>query len=102
MSILVETKSSKAQLLSEGARLLVIMERDQLDLYRYLRQDFAEYKHVEVILDRRHEYRRQQAEVHGLPEQTADRRRPMSLDTDLRHHAFVIVPQSPSALGLTP
>jgi hypothetical protein len=36
MNILVESKSSKAQLPSEGARLLVIMERDQVDLYRYL------------------------------------------------------------------
>lgn len=93
MNILVESETSKAQLPSERARLLVIMERGQFDLYRYLRQDFVEYKHVEVILDRRHEYRMPQAEVHGLPGQIADRRRSMSFDTDLRHHGFVIVPR---------
>lgn len=96
--MLIESASPKAKVRSGMPRVLVIVARDQPDLWRYLTRDFGGYKHVEVILDRRHGGRWQWAQTRELQERASDRRRPESSDSDLRYRAFMIVPPQPGAL----
>jgi hypothetical protein len=73
------------------ARYLIIVARDQTELWRYLTQNIAEYRGVEVLLDRRHEGRWQWLQMRDMQQRGADRRSGSSVDNDLRHRAFVII-----------
>ncbi|HSB71168.1 MAG TPA: hypothetical protein VLT62_17720 [Candidatus Methylomirabilis sp.] len=79
-------------------RVLVVVARDQPDLWRHLIRDFGRYKHVEVILDRRHGGRWQWTQPRELQERAIDRRRQERSDTDLRYRAFLIVAPQPGGL----
>lgn len=62
---------------SDGAkstRYLIVVARDEVDLFEYLRQRFRSDKKVEVILDRRRADRRQQSQTRQ-PERRSDERR---------------------------
>lgn len=79
-------------------RYLLIVVRNQPDLWRYLKDNFAGDEKVEVILDRRRGERRQRIQPHDPERRRADRRRP-SLDTDLRYRSSVIIRQSQAVLS---
>ena len=80
-------------------RCLFIVARDQPDLWHHLRQDFAEDEEVQVILDRRRDERRQGVQAHDPERRRAGRRRPPSVDTDLRYRSFVILHEQQGALS---
>lgn len=94
----IESASPKSQVTSGVPRVLVVVARDQPDLWRHLTRDFLGYKHVEVVLDRRHGGRWQWTQTREMQERAIDRRRPESADADLRYRAFLIVPPQPCPL----
>jgi hypothetical protein len=76
----------------DQARYLIIVARDQMDLWRYLRQNLAEYQNLEVVLDRRHGGRWQWTQMRQFEDRGTDRRTPSS-EADLTPRSFVIVPK---------
>ena len=70
---------------------LLIVARNQSDLWRYLKDNFAGDEKVEVILDRRRGEQRQRVQLHEPERRRAERRRQPSLDKDLIYRSFVIV-----------
>ena len=72
---------------------LIIVARDQPDLWHYLAEQFAKQNEVRVLQDRRQWERRQRRQTWEPERRTADRRSPPSINTDLRHRSFLIVPQ---------
>lgn len=72
-------------------RYLLLVARNQPDLWRYLKNNFAGDQKVEVILDRRRGERRQRIEPHEPERRRAERRRQPGLDNDLSYRSFVIV-----------
>ena len=80
-------------------RCLFIVARDQPDLWRHLTQDFAEDQEVQVILDRRGDERRRSVQARDPERRQAGRRRPPSIDTDLRYRSFVILHEQQGALS---
>ncbi len=80
-------------------RYLLIVARNQPDLWRYLKDNFAEDGKVEVILDRRRGERRQRLHPHEPERRHAERRRQPSLHTDLRYRSLVMVRQPPAVLS---
>jgi hypothetical protein len=66
-------------------RHLLIIAKDQVGLYRYVRARFAAEQAVEVILDRRRQPdRRQRASDVDVDRRAADRRRRPHVDAALR------------------
>ena len=82
-------------------RYLLIVARNQPDLWRYLKDNFAGDDKVEVILDRRREERRQRIQPHESERRQAERRRQPSLDKDLTYRSLVIVRQRHGVLKET-
>jgi hypothetical protein len=74
-------------------RYLIIVARDQAELWRYLTRDFAKFKGVEVLRDRRQGERRRATRTYQPGRDGGDRRRPSSVPNDLRCHGFVVVPR---------
>lgn len=72
---------------------LIIVARDQPDLWRYLAKQFAGRDEVRVLQDRRQWERRQRRLMWEPERRGADRRSPLSISTDLRRRSFLIVPQ---------
>lgn len=70
---------------------LIVVSRDQPDLWRHLRQMFTGIGGVDVVLDRRHGGRWQWAQSRAFEERNDDRRRAHTMDTSLSHRSFVIV-----------
>jgi len=82
------------------ARYLIVVSREQPDLWRHLRQMFTGIRGVDVVLDRRHGGRWQWAQSRAHEERGEDRRRPRSLEAGLAHRSFVIV--NPEDTAITP
>jgi len=80
-------------------RYLLIVARNQPDLWRYLKQNFAGDEKVEVILDRRRGERRQRVQAYGPERRRAARRGPSSIDNDLCYRSYVIVRQRQGVLS---
>lgn len=74
-------------------RGLIIVARDQPDLWHQLTQHFAGHNEVRVLLDRRQWERRQRLQTYGPERRKGPRRRPSSIETDLRYRSFLLVPQ---------
>ena len=74
-------------------RYLLIVARDQPDLWRYLKDDFTGDDKVEVILDRRRGERRQRVQLREPERRQGERRRQPSIDKALPFRSFVIVRQ---------
>jgi len=72
-------------------RCLVIVSREELDLWRHMAQYNGEIKGVLVLLDRRKRERRQQEQPVALERRRADRRSPPPADGDLRRQPFLLV-----------
>lgn len=79
---------------SHRVRGLIIVARDQPDLWDHLTHHFAGHSEVRVLLDRRQWERRQRLQSYGPERRKAARRRPPSIETDLRYRSFLLVPQS--------
>ncbi|MBP2670300.1 MAG: hypothetical protein H6Q87_72 [candidate division NC10 bacterium] len=81
-------------------RYLIVVSREQPDLWRHLRQLFTGIDGVNIVLDRRHGGRWQWAQSRAYEDRGEDRRRPRNLDAGLSHRSFVIV--NPDETGVTP
>lgn len=82
-------------------RYLLIVARNQPELWHYLKNNFAGDEKVEVILDRRRRERRQRIQLHEPEHRQGERRRQPSLDKDLTFRSFVIVRQRQGVLKET-
>jgi len=72
-------------------RYLIVVARDQPDLWRHLRKSFGELKGVDVVLDRRHGGRWQWAQSWEYEQRGTDRRRTSDAADRLSHHSVMIV-----------
>jgi len=99
--MLANSSSPRSQSTSETTRYLIIVARDQSDLWRYLTQNIADYGGVEVLLDRRQEGGWRWAQMREMQERGADRRSRSSAGGGLRDRAFVIVPRQ-DEMSLSP
>ena len=77
--------------LVDKVRCLLIVAREQPDLWHHLTRDFAGDEGVQVILDRRRRERRQRVQTSESERRRSDRRRQASIDNDLRYRSFVIL-----------
>jgi hypothetical protein len=68
-------------------RCLVIVSRDQPELFERLASIYAQEGWIEVLLDRRHGQLR--TGIGNRP----DRRSPPSPDTDLQNQGFIVIPR---------
>jgi hypothetical protein len=64
--------------------------RDQTDLWQALTRCFAADESVQVLFDRRNWERRQRIQMCEPERREADRRRPISIENDLRRRSFVV------------
>ena len=78
-------------------RGLIVVARDQPYLWQSLQTHFAANADVELVLDRRLWERRQRVQRCAPERREADRRRPVSLENDLRHRSFLIVAKAQAA-----
>jgi hypothetical protein len=72
---------------------LIIVARDQPELWHHLTEHFAGQREVQVFLDRRQWERRQRFQTYEPERRRAARRRPLSRSTDLRYRSFLLIPQ---------
>ena len=72
-------------------RYLIVVARDQPDLWRHLRQSFGELRGVDVVLDRRHGGRWQWAQSWEYEQRGMDRRRAADAASRLSHRSVMIV-----------
>lgn len=70
---------------------LVIVARDQPDLWFAIQRQFAAYKRVQVIQDRRRRERRQRFHLYEPERRRVDRRRPLCIENDLYWRPYLIV-----------
>ena len=82
-------------------RYLLIVARNQPDLWRYLKDNFARDEKVEVILDRRRGERRQRIQPHEPERRGADRRCRPGADNELSYRSVVIIRQRHGVLKET-
>jgi len=79
-------------------RYLIVVSREQPDLWRHLRQMFTGIGGVDIVLDRRHGGRWQWTQSCAYEERGEDRRRTRDLDAGLPHRSFVIVTPEEAAV----
>jgi hypothetical protein len=77
---------------------LIIVARDQPDLWQSLKEHFAANEEIEPILDRRRWERRQRIQGCEPDRRGPDRRHPLGIEHDLRARQFVIVRPKPERL----
>jgi len=69
-----------------------VVARHNIQLYDYLRREYAG-EPVTVILDRRHGERREREEATASERRQADRRRQLRVDEAIRTRGFAVVPE---------
>ena len=81
------------------AGTLIVVGRDQADLYEYFRWGFGHTPGVEVVLDRRLGQRRGRQDGHGpvAERRRADRRRAAAIRAELLARGFVSAQRDPGA-----
>ena len=73
---------------------VIVVSRARLDVFEYLKHQFARDERVEVVLDRRSGWGRRRAhERYGDERRRGDRRKPPSVKNDLTLYDFMIVPR---------
>jgi hypothetical protein len=82
-----------------SGNVLVVVGRDQAELYEYFRWGFGRIPGVEVVLDRRLGERRGRRNGQGLVEERrkSDRRRTAGARAELRARGFLIAQRDPHA-----
>jgi len=88
--MLAESESPKAQP-TEMIRVLIVVARDQPDLWQSLTRHFEANKDVQVLLDRRQGERRQRVQTYERDRRGPDRRRPPCIENDVSSRQYVIV-----------
>ncbi len=88
----------KANPATQRPRYLIVVSREQSDLWRHLREMFTGIGGVDVVLDRRHGGRWQWVQSRAYEARGDDRRRPRSRDAGLSHRSFVIVHSDDAAV----
>jgi hypothetical protein len=76
-----------------SVRCLIIVARDAEDLWFYLTRTYGKIKGLQVLVDRRERERRQQAQPYAPERRQAERRRPPTVERNLRRQPFLFVPQ---------
>ena len=84
------SRSAEAQPTERKVQTLIIVARDQPDLWQSLKEHFAANEEIEPILDRRRWERRQRIQRCEPDRRGPDRRRPPSIEHDFRSRQFVI------------
>ena len=85
------SRSAAGQPTGRRARSLIIVARDQPDLWQSLKDHFPANEKIEPILDRRRWERRQRIQGCEPDRRGPDRRHPLSIGHDLRARQFVLV-----------
>jgi hypothetical protein len=70
---------------------LIVVARDQPDLWYALARQFTGDQKVQVVLDRRRCERRQRVQMLELDQRGMDRRHPTCPEHDVRQRSFVII-----------
>ena len=85
--------------MASAAGILIVVGRDQGQLYQYFRWGFSQTSGVEVVLDRRLGERRDRQNGHGPADERrkADRRRAAVTRAELLARGFLIARRDPSA-----
>jgi predicted ATPase/class 3 adenylate cyclase len=89
MSMGLWSERSAAELKELGN--LLIVASDHLNLYDFLKQEFAETGSVRVILDRRGGKRREDVKAREVPWHGSERRRQSGIPEGLRSRGFVVI-----------
>jgi len=71
-------------------RALVVVARDQPELWQSLTQHFSANEDVQVLLDRRQGERRQRVQAYERDRRGPDRRRPPSIESGVSHPRYVM------------
>jgi len=85
------SRSAAGQPTGRRARSLIIVARDQPDLWQSLKDHFPANEKIEPILDRRRWERRQRIQGCEPDRRGPDRRRAPSIEHDLRARPFALV-----------
>ena len=72
-------------------RGLIIVARDQPDLWNALMQEFGQYQEIRVLLDRRQGERRVRNQAYAPNRRGADRRSLPRIEDDVRSRQYVLV-----------
>ena len=72
-------------------RGLIIVARDQPDLWRALTHEFGQNQEIRVLLDRRQGERRKANQAHAPDRRGADRRSLPRIEDDVRSRQYVLV-----------
>ena len=83
----------------EKAHALIIVARDQPELWHALKKQFAGNAEVQVLQDRRRWERRQRLQRHESDQRAQDRRLPPRLEHDVHHRSFVIIRRQDGSFG---
>jgi hypothetical protein len=83
----------------EEVHSLIIVARDQPELYHALKRQLGEDPKVRILSDRRRWRRRQLIQWYESDQRGQDRRRPPSLEHDVGQRSFVIIRQQDGAFG---
>lgn len=83
----------------EKVHSLIIVARDQPELWQALARQFAGDPSVQVFRDRRFWERRQLDQRYESDQRGPDRRHPARLEHDVRHRSFVIIRRQDETLG---
>lgn len=78
---------------SQGSavRGLIIVSRDQPDLWQALSREFGQSQEIRVLLDRRQGERRKDNQTHTPDRRGADRRSLPRIEDDVRSRQYVLV-----------
>jgi len=87
---------------SHRQRYLIVVARDQPDLWRHLRQSLTGLDGVDVVLDRRHGGRWQWTQSCDYQDRGGDRRRSTEVEASLSQRSVVIVQPAGSSPAKPP
>lgn len=80
-----------AQPAGKTVRGLIIVARNQPDLWETLAREFGHGEEIRVLLDRRHGERRKEDRLHAPDRRSAERRNLLHIEDDLRSRQYVLV-----------
>jgi hypothetical protein len=72
-------------------RGLIIVARDQRDLWRTLTQEFGQSQEIRILLDRRQGERRKENQFYAPDRRGTDRRSLPRIEDDVRSRQYVLV-----------